>query len=78
MALDRLKRGNVSNVSGVGESVFELKLDWGPRLPPYFGRDGDRIVILRLGGTRSVQVADIRDGQKLLVDYKSRKPVRPK
>jgi len=78
VALDRLKRGNASNVSGVGESVFELKLDWSPGYRLYFGRDGDRIVILLLGGTKKRQSGDIAKAKAFWVDYKSRKPARPK
>jgi putative addiction module killer protein len=76
VALDRLKRGNISNVSGVGESVFELKLDWGPGYRLYFGRDGDRIVILLLGGTKKRQDRDIARARRFWLDYKSRKPTR--
>lgn len=77
VALDRLKRGSVSNVSGVGESVFELKLDWGPGYRIYFGKDGDRIVILLLGGTKKRQSRDIATAKSFWLDYKSRKSARP-
>ncbi len=77
VALDRLKRGNISNVSGVGDSVFELKLDWGPGYRLYFGRDGDRIIILLLGGTKKRQSRDIASAKSFWLDYKSRKPARP-
>jgi putative addiction module killer protein len=73
-----LKRGNVSNVAGVGESVFELKLDCGPGYRLYFGRDGDRIVILLLGGTKKRQNRDIATAKSFWLDYKSRKPGRSK
>ena len=76
VALDRLKRGHVSDLSGVGESVFELKLDWGPGYRLYFGRDGARIVILLLGGTKRRQGHDIARAKAFWVDYKSRKPAR--
>ena len=78
VALDRLRRGNVSNVAGVGESVFELKLDWGPGYRLYFGRDGDKIVILLLGGTKKRQSRDIATAKGFWLDYKSRKPMPPK
>jgi len=76
VALDRLKRGGVANVAGVGESIFELKLDWGPGFRLYFGRDGDKIVILLLGGTKKRQSADIAKAKAFWADYKSRKPAR--
>ena len=66
VALDRLKRGNFSNVSGVGESVFELKLNWGPGYRLYFGRDGDRIVMLLLGGTKEASRSRYREGKAFL------------
>ena len=52
VALDRLKHGGAANVAGVGESVLELKLDWGPGYRIYFGKDGERIVLLLCGGTK--------------------------
>jgi putative addiction module killer protein len=36
-------------VKGVGAGVFERKIDVGPGYRIYFGKDGDRLVIL-LGG----------------------------
>jgi putative addiction module killer protein len=58
VALDRLKCGNVSNVAGVGESVFELKLDWGP------GWRSDR----HFASRRNQEASEprYRDGQGLL------------
>ena len=76
VALDRLKRGNASNVAGAGEGVFELKLDWGPGYRLYFGRDGARIVILLLGGTKRRQGHDIARAKACWRDYKSRRPAR--
>jgi putative addiction module killer protein len=50
VALTRLGQGNFSNVEGVGSGVYELKIDFGPGYRIYFGKDGERIVIL-LGGS---------------------------
>ena len=55
VALERLKRSGAANLAGVGESVFELKLDWGPGYRLYFGKDGERVVILLCGGTKKRQ-----------------------
>ncbi len=57
--LEKIAQGNFSNVSPVGEGVSEYKLDWGPGYRVYFGRDGDRLVILVGGGTKKRQSADI-------------------
>jgi putative addiction module killer protein len=39
----------------------------------YFGRDGDRLVILLGGGTKKRQQDDIRDAQAYWADYRRRK-----
>ena len=48
----RVGHENFSNVKGVGSGVFECKIDFGPGYRAYFGKDGERIVIL-LGGGRN-------------------------
>lgn len=51
-AVYRLSVGNWSRVKGVGGGVFEYKIDRGPGYRVYFGKDGDRLVILLGGGTK--------------------------
>ena len=53
IALARMEKGNFSNVKGVGSGVFEYKIDFGPGYRIYFGKDGDRLVILIGGGTKN-------------------------
>src|SRR5712692_1444925 len=53
-ALYRLEEGNFSNVKGVGEGVFERKIDFGPGHRIYFGKDGECMVTL-LGGSSKVR-----------------------
>jgi putative addiction module killer protein len=45
-ALVRIQQGNLSNAKGVGAGVYEYRIDFGPGYRIYFGRDGDRLVIL--------------------------------
>jgi putative addiction module killer protein len=77
VALARLEQGNLSNAKGVGEGVFEYRIDWGPGYRVYFGRDGDLLVILLTGGTKQRQQHDIESAKILWTDYKRRRP-RPK
>ena len=49
-ALERISDGNLSKVKSVGGGVLEFKIDFGPGYRIYFGRDGERLVIL-LGGS---------------------------
>ncbi len=74
VALARLEQGNLSNAKGVGEGVFEYRIDWGPGYRVYFGRDGDVLVVLLTGGTKKRQQRDIEAARASWADYKQRRP----
>ena len=65
IAVTRMAQGNFSNAKGVGSGVLEFVIDFGPGYRIYFGRDGDRLVILLGGGTKKRQQEDIRRAQAL-------------
>jgi putative addiction module killer protein len=69
----RLEEGNFSKVEGVGEGVFEYKINFGPGYRFYFGKDGEELVILLNGGHKKTQKGDIKEAKKLWQNYKSRK-----
>ncbi len=73
IAVTRMAHGNLSNTKGVGAGVTECRIDFGPGYRVYFGKDGDRLVILLGGGTKKRQQGDIRKAQTLWRDYKGRK-----
>jgi putative addiction module killer protein len=73
VALTRVELGNLSNVKGVGAGVQEFRIDFGPGYRIYFGKDGDQLVILLAGGTKSRQQRDIATAQRRWADYKRRK-----
>jgi putative addiction module killer protein len=50
-AKTRLSMGNLSNVKWIG-TIGEYRIDWGPGLRIYLGKDGDALVILLGGGTK--------------------------
>ena len=72
-ALERIADGNLSNVKAVGNGVFELKIDFGSGYRLYFGRDGERLIILLAGGTKKRQQGDIRQARANWEDYRKRK-----
>jgi putative addiction module killer protein len=74
VSLDRLERGNFSVAKGVGAGVYELRLDFGPGYRIYFGKDGERLIVLLGGGTKRHQQVDIEAAQVLWREYKRRKP----
>ena len=72
-ALVRMEQGNFSNSKGIGEGVFECRIDFGPGYRIYFGKDGDTLVILLGGGTKKRQQKDIVNTKILWKEYKRRK-----
>ncbi len=73
IALVRLSAGNTSDVKPVGDSVSELKIDFGPGYRVYFSREGLEVVILFGGGTTKRQQKDIEDAKTRWAEYKRRK-----
>jgi putative addiction module killer protein len=72
-AIVRLEQGNLSNVKTVGEGVLEYRINFGPGYRVYFGRDGEMLVILLIGGTKRRQQRDIGTAIELWSDYRRRK-----
>jgi putative addiction module killer protein len=62
-ALIRVEQGNLSNTKGVGAGLLEYRIDSGPGYRIYFGKDGERLVILLAGGTKKRQQRDIETAQ---------------
>lgn len=73
VVLARMAAGNLSEVKPVGAGVLERRIDWGPGYRVYFGRDGDRLVVLLCGGTKKHQQRDITAAQARWADYKARR-----
>jgi putative addiction module killer protein len=73
VAVSRIERGAVSNVKGVGSGVLEFRIDFGPGYRIYFGRDGDRLVILLAGGTKRRQDEDTAAAKARWSNFKARK-----
>ena len=72
-ALERITDGNLSNVEPVGAGVLEVRIDFGPGYRIYFGRDGNRLIILLAGGTKKRQQADIVKAKAYWIDYRKRR-----
>jgi putative addiction module killer protein len=68
-----MEQGNFSNVKGVGAGVYEYRINFGPGYRIYFGKDGERLVILLAGGTKKRQEVDVTAAKSHWRDYKRRK-----
>ena len=73
VALYRMAEGNFSGVKGVGDGVFERRIDFGPGLRIYFGKDGDAVVILVGGSSKQKQQEAIEAARARWIDYRKRK-----
>lgn len=71
--IDRAKLGNFGDHRSVGEGVGELKIAFGPGYRVYFGREGDEVVILLIGGAKDSQNEDIRQAKAYWADYRERR-----
>lgn len=71
--LDRARLGNLGDNRSVGEGVRELRIDYGPGYRIYFALDGNRFILLLLGGEKSRQAKDIDRAKEFWCDHKRRK-----
>ncbi|MDE0626770.1 MAG: type II toxin-antitoxin system RelE/ParE family toxin [Bryobacterales bacterium] len=71
--IDRVELGNFGDHRSVGEGVYELRIDFGPGYRVYYGGDGDKFVILLVGGTKKRQARDIAAARNLWSAYKQEK-----
>jgi len=65
----RFETGNLGDHRSVGGGVWEARLMFGPGYRIYFGREGDSVILLLLGGDKSSQAGDIRDARRLWREY---------
>lgn len=67
--LERVELGNLGYHRGVGDGVFELKIDFGPGYRVYFGMDGNELVVLLIGGSKKTQRQDIETAKQYWRNY---------
>ena len=64
--------GHLGNYRGVGEGVWELRIDTGPGYRVYFGHLGKEAIVLLTGGDKSTQHRDIRQALRYWRDWHAR------
>ena len=79
-SIDRLKVGNFGGCKPIEhdsiKGVREKTIDFGPGYRVYFGRDGERIILLLTGGSKKTQKRDIVKALQYWKEYKERKAVK--
>ena len=58
-------------MNALGEKIKELRVHYGPGYRVYFTKQGDRIVILLLGGDKGSQARDIEKAKKIAKELKN-------
>lgn len=75
-ARSRMMAGNLGNVKPLDGTLKEFRIDWGPGIRIYLIQDGDKLIVLLGGGTKSSQKADIKLAKQLRDEYDARKTAR--
>lgn len=68
--IDRAVFGNLGDIKGLGEDVFEFRIDYGPGFRVYFSIQGQKILLLLVGGDKRTQSKDIEKAKSYLEDWK--------
>jgi len=73
--LKRVELGNFGDCKLLKQTdgVWELRIDYGPGYRIYFGRQGNEIVVLLVGGDKGSQTRDIAKAQKYWINHKGLK-----
>lgn len=70
LRLQRVEAGNLGDFSSVGEGIEEIRIHYGPGYRIYFRRQGEKIILLLMGGDKSSQESDIKKAKALWNQYK--------
>ena len=68
--IDRAVLGNLGDVKGLGDDVFEFRINFGPGYRLYFSIQDRKILLLLVGGDKRTQNKDIDKAKLYLKDWK--------
>ncbi len=69
--IDRAVLGNLGDIKALGEDVFEFRINFGPGFRVYFSIQGQKILLLLVGGDKRTQLKDIEKAKMYLKDWKN-------
>lgn len=72
-AMAQMEVGNFGDHKSVGGGVWERRINFEKGYRIYFAKDGDELVVLFWGGTKSRQQKDIEKAKGYWSEYKARK-----
>ena len=69
-AIQRVAKGGAKkSIKALKDGVFEIKITHGPGYRVYFGEDGERLIILLIGGDKKTQSRDIEKAKEYWRNY---------
>lgn len=68
--LRRLALGNPGDARSVGDKIYELRSDFSSGYRIYYTNEGEKVIILLLGGNKSTQQHDIDKAKEIAKRYK--------
>jgi putative addiction module killer protein len=73
--LSRVKQGNFGDIKPIGgeKGLFELRFHFGQGIRAFYGRDGNKIVVLLNGSDKGDQEKTLKQAIKLWNEYQARK-----
>lgn len=69
--IDRISLGLIGDLKPVGDSVSELRIDYGPGYRLFYTWQGRELILLLVGGDKSSQDRDIQKAKSLLANLNS-------
>ena len=70
--LDRIALGNMGDHKSVGDGVMEIRFKFSSGYRIYYGKEGEKIILLLCGGDKSSQTKDIKRAHLFWEDYLKR------
>lgn len=67
--LERLSFGQLGDVKSVGNSISEIRLDFGPGYRIYFQQRGSVVILLLIGGDKDSQARDIQRAKRIADEF---------
>jgi len=67
--ITRMEIGNLGVHKSIGDSISELKIDYGPGYRLYYTKKNDVVLLLLIGGDKSTQQKDIEKAKRLAKEY---------
>ena len=68
--LRSLSLGNYGDSNYIGDSIFEMRIHYGPGYRLYYLREGATLVVLLCGGDKGSQRRDIERAKRLALDWR--------